>query len=376
MKIPRLLKIRMLEEVRPGRVWMLLGARRVGKTVLVRDFVAGDGGRWLVWQGEDAAVSGLFRSLSAERYRHVFQGVDGVFLDEAQAIAGIGVGLKLLVDTLPALKVIVTGSSAFQLEQEAGAPLAGRRVVRVLHPVNFAELREWRGPLTPQGLLEDLMIYGQYPEVLCLGQPVERREYLRQLTEDYLLRDILSFENLRHADKLRQLLRLVAWQTGSEVSLPELAAQLQLNKATVERYLDLLEKAFVLHRVGGFARNLRKEVTKSVRYYFHDNGIRNAIVDQFQPLALRNDTGALWESLVINERVRRCDYGRMERHGYFWRTYDQQEIDRIETSPDGSVEGFECKWSVQTYAPPKGWQRAYPGTRVHLVHRENFGEYI
>ena len=254
--------------------------------------------------------------------------------------------------------------------------LVGRRVVRTLHPVNFAELRAWRGPLAPEGLLEELMIYGQYPDVLCHGQASERREYLRQLTEDYLLRDILSFENLKHARKLRQLLQLVAWQTGHEVAMAELAGHLQISKATVERYLDLLEKSFVLRRIGGFSRNLRKEVTKSARYYFHDNGIRNAIVDQFQPLSMRNDTGALWGALVINERIRRCDYERLERQSHFWRTYDQQEIDHVETASDGTVEAFECKWSPRSYSAPKGWQRAYPEVSVHLVHRENFGEWI
>jgi predicted AAA+ superfamily ATPase len=376
MQIPRLLEKQLAEELRPGRVWMLFGARRVGKTMLVRDFVARDKGRWLTWQGEDAAAAAVFKSPTADRFKQTFQGIEGLFLDEAQAIPAIGVGLKLLVDTLPDLKVVVTGSSAFQLEQESGAPLAGRRVVRTLHPVSFAEIRAWRGPLAPQGLLEDLMIYGQYPEVLCLGQPLERREYLRQLAADYLLRDILSFENLKHARKLTQLLQLVAWQTGNEVSLNELAGQLQLNKATVERYLDLLEKSFVLRRIGGFARNLRKEVTKSVRYYFHDNGIRNAIVDQFQPLSMRNDTGALWESLVVNERIRRCDYERLERQHHFWRTYDQQELDHIETTADGTIEGFECKWSPRSYGIPKAWQRVYPEAPVHLVHRENFGDYF
>lgn len=374
--IPRFLQSKLPDELQPGRVWMLFGARRVGKTFLVREFLARAGGRWLELQGEDAATAALFEARSAERFRQAFQGFDGVFLDEAQAVPGVGTGLKLLVDTLSGLRVIATVSSSFQLDQEAGAPLAGRRVVRTLHPVSFAELREWRGPLAPDGLLEDLMIHGQYPEVLGIGPPAARRDYLRQLVADYLLRDLLAFESLRHARKLRNLLQLVAWQAGNEVSLNELALQLQLGRSTVERYLDLLEKCFVLHRVGGFSRNLRKEVTKSARYYFHDTGIRNAVIDQFQPLSMRNDTGALWETIVVNERLRAIDYRRLERRGFFWRTYDRQEIDRVETDPSGAIEGFECKWADRPGAPPMAWRRAYPDAPVHLVHRGNFARFF
>lgn len=355
---------------------MLLGARRVGKTVLVESFLKNSPLRWFQSHGTDAIVRDLLESRSTERFRQVFRDHDGFFLDEAQSVPGIGSVLKLLVDTLPALRVIATGSSAFRLDQLMGQPLTGRRKVAHLHPVNVAEVARWKGPLAPEGLLEDLLLYGSYPEVLETGAPAERREYLRQLVEDHLFQDILAFEQLRNARKLRDLATLVAYQIGSELSLNKLASTLQINKATVERYLDLLEKSFVLFRVGGFSRNLRKEVTKSLRYYFVDNGVRNAVIGQFQPLRLRPDLGALWENFIVNERRRKLDYARMERKDYFWRTYDQQEIDRIEVDAEGVPEGFECKWREQSWHPPTAWSKAYPDAKVHLVHHKNFMRHI
>lgn len=378
--IPRLLKNTLKSDIVVGKVWMLFGARRVGKTSLVREFLSESNERWFTGQDEDSAVSQLLASRSAERLRLAFGQFDGVFIDEAQCVPEAGLALKLLVDTLPRLKVIVTGSSAFHLGQSLGQPLTGRRIVRHLHPISCGEIRAWKNPLAPQGLLEDLLVYGAYPEVFGIGDPAKRREYLRQFVEDYLFQDILMFERLRDARKLRELLTLIAWQIGAEVSLNELGAQLQLNKATVERYLDLLEKNFVVYRVGGFSRNLRKEVVKSGRWYFGDTGIRNAIVDQFQPLALRPDKGALWENFVVNERRKRIAYERLERTGYFWRTYDQQEIDRIEvtsaTAAAETIEGFECKWQPQSYKAPKAWVKSYPGAPVHLVHSGNFSEFF
>lgn len=355
---------------------MLFGARRVGKTCLVQGYLDGTDERWYRGLGEDAVLSDLLGSHALERYRMAFGDYDGVFIDEAQEVPGIGKALKLLVDGLPGLKVMITGSSSFRLEQEMGQPLTGRRKVRYLHPVNSAEIRAWRGPLAVDGLLEDLLVYGSYPQVLHIGDPAERREYLRQLAEDYLFHDILAFEQLRNPRKLRELVILIAHQVGKEVSLTELGNALQLNRATVDRYLDLLEKCFVLYRVGGFSRNLRKEVTKSARYYFVDTGIRNAVLDAFQPLRLRGDTGALWENFFINERIRQSDYGGLGRSGHFWRTHDQQEIDWIETDGTGLLQGFECKWQERAYKPPTAWRRAYPDAPVNLVHRGNFGTYV
>lgn len=367
----------MVSYLRPGRLWMLLGARRVGKTCLVRHFIEHSRESWFSGQGEDVTLMNLIESRSAERFQRTFEKFDGVFIDEAQVIPDVGLSLKLLVDTLPHLKVVVTGSSAFHLNQLSGQPLTGRRSISYLYPLSTTEIRDWRGPLAVSGGLEDLLLYGSYPEVLGIGDPKERRRYLRQLVDDYLFQDILSFERLRNARKLRDLIVLIAWQVGSEVSLNELGNALQIHKATVERYLDLLEKCFVIYRVGGFSRNLRKEVSKSARYYFWDTGIRNAVIDQFQPLHLRPDTGSLWENFVINERKKRIEYESLERKGYFWRTYDQQEIDWIEEGMGGELHAFECKWNPSARSKaPVAWKNHYPDATFQCITPRNFEDFV
>ncbi len=352
---------------------MLFGARRVGKTQLVQSYLADQNKeRWFSAHGEDNDVAELLSSRSAARFRQAFATYDGFFLDEAQSVSDSGLALKLLVDLLPDLKVIVTGSSAFRLDQMLGQPLTGRRSVHYLHPITVNEISEWKGPTAPTGLLPDLLTYGSYPEVLQIASQKDRRNYLRQLVEDYLFQDILAFDQLRNAKKLRDLTTLVAHQIGSELSLNELANSLQINKGTVERYLDLLEKSFVLFRVDGFSRNLRKEVSKSKRYYFVDNGIRNAVIDQFPPLELRPDRGALWENFFVNERRRLHAYHHAGVRDYFWRTYDQQEIDRIEVDSDDSIHAYECKWSSKTRSIPAAWKKAYPEVPFDFVTPENF----
>jgi predicted AAA+ superfamily ATPase len=375
--IPRNLSKTLPKALKPGRVWMLFGARRVGKTQLIKDYLdTVSGEKWYQGHGEDRDLAELLESRSAARYRQLFGAYDGFFLDEAQSINEAGTALKLLVDLFPRLKVIVTGSSAFQLDQRLGQPLTGRRTVHYLHPITAAEIASWKDPLTPAGLLPDLLNYGSYPEVLQIASPAERRAYLKQLVEDYLFQDILEFEQLRNARKLRDLATLVAHQVGSELSLNELANALQLNRSTVERYLDLLEKCFVLYRVSGFSGNLRKEVTKTMRYYFVDTGVRNAVIGRFQPIEQRADRGALWENYFVNERRRHHAYANSGVQSYFWRTYDQQELDLVEVYPDGKLRAFECKWQNRKARSPKAWQKAYPDAPVQFVHPQNYMQFL
>lgn len=356
---------------------MLFGARRVGKTRLIEDYLnTVPEQKWYKGHGEDRDLSEILETRSASRLQQLFNKYDGFFLDEAQSVPQAGAALKLIVDVMPQLKVIVTGSSAFHLDQMLGQPLTGRRSVQYLHPVTIAEIAAWKDPIAPLGLLPDLLNYGSYPETLQIGSPKERQAYLRQLVEDYLFQDILAFEQLRNARKLRDLTTLVAHQIGSELSLNELAGTLQINKATVERYLDLLEKSFVLFRVSGFSRNLRKEVSKTMRYYFVDNGIRNAVINNFQLIDQRSDRGALWENFFVNERRRKHAYANIGTQHYFWRTYDQQEIDLIEVEPDNSLKAFECKWQDKKHRIPGAWKKAYPKAPVQLVHPKNFMDFL
>ena len=375
--IPRTL-VRSLEKtLKPGRVWMLFGARRVGKTQLVDNYLSTvPEQKWYRGHGEDRDLADLLEARSASRLRQLLNGYDGFFLDEAQSVSNVGATLKVIVDLLPQLKIIVTGSSAFRLDQMLGQPLTGRRSVHYLHPVTVSEIAAWKDALAPVGLLPDLLNYGSYPEVLTIGSLKERQAYLRQLVEDYLFQDILAFEQLRNARKLRDLTTLVAYQIGSELSLNELANSLQINKATVERYLDLLEKSFVLFRTSGFSRNLRKEVSKTMRYYFVDNGIRNAVINNFQAIEQRPDRGALWENFFVNERRRRHTYNNTGTQDLFWRTYDQQEIDLIEVSSDGSLEAFECKWQDKKHRVPGAWKKGYPDIPVQFVHPKNFMDFL
>jgi len=375
--IPRTTSKILEVSLKPGRVWMLLGARRVGKTQLIQNYLAGRPEEtWFSAQGDDRDIAEILASQSASRFRQTFAEFDGFFLDEAQSVPNVGQALKLLIDLFPGLKVIVTGSSSFHLDQLLGQPLTGRRTVHHLHPVSVSEIREWKGPTAPGGLLPDLLTYGSYPEVLTLGPPQDRQDYLRQLVEDYLFQDILAFEQLRNARKLRDLAVLVAHQIGNELSLNELAATLQINKATVERYLDLLEKSFILFRVEGFSKNLRKEVAKSKRYYYVDTGIRNAVINQFDNFELRPDRGALWENFFINQRRSFLAYHFQGTRGFFWRTYDQQEIDRVEVAPDNAIHAFECKWSSKSHSIPAAWKRAYPEARFDFVTPQNFMDYL
>ena len=373
--ISRLLSKSISKLLKKGKVWVLYGARLVGKTCLVKEFLSGYRGRIFSGQGEDIVLRELIESMSAERYRQSFAGYELVFIDEAQRIRQIGEALKLLVDALPELNVIATGSSSFDPSQELGEPLTGRKAVSLLYPLSVAELHAHWGGMKLEQHLDDLLVYGSYPEVLTAGNHDERVEFLLRLREDYLCKDVLELDRLRNARKILDLLRLVAGQVGKEVSLPELGRQLGLNKKTVDRYLDLLGQAFVLVRVEGFSRNLRKEITKSSRYFFVDNGIRNAVLQNFRPLALREDVGALWENFFIMERLKLHHYAGRYVQGYFWRTYDQQEIDWIEEE-EGVLRAFECKFRARSVRVPGAWSKAYPNASYEQITRDNYLKYL
>ncbi|OGV46883.1 MAG: hypothetical protein A2X46_16020 [Lentisphaerae bacterium GWF2_57_35] len=359
------------EQASPGKVLVLYGARRTGKTWLIKHFLEGSKERVYQGTGDDSSLRAVLEKCSISDIKALFGGYDMVFIDEAQRIAGIGNILKLMIDTLPTLRIIATGSSSFELAHQVGEPLTGRKKTLKLYPMSVLELnRQWGGMYCEESL-ESMLIYGTYPEVLTLASPSAKTDYLIELRDSALYKDILELDSVRNAKKIGDLLRLVAFQVGREVSYRELATQLGLNVKTVERYLDLLEKAFVLFNVRGFSRNLRKEISKTSRYFFLDNGILNALTANFNALPLRNDVGVLWENFVFMERLKRNTYLAHRANYYFWRTYDQQEIDLVEEH-DGKLASFEFKYRSTKIKKPKAWGDAYPQATYDVISRSNY----
>jgi len=358
-----------------GKVLVLYGPRRAGKTFLVQRFLQSDRGKVFQGVGEDITLREILESESVQKIKSSFSGYDLIVIDEAQKVSKIGFALKLLVDHVPEAKVIATGSSSFDLANRLGEPLTGRKQTITLFPVSALELKEQFGPLRIAQLLEELLVFGTYPETLAKANLADKASYLSELRDAYLCKDILELENIKNSRKLLDLLTLLAFQIGGEVSHHELGRQLGLSKQTVERYLDLLEKAFVIRNVRGFSRNLRKEVTKTSRYYFLDNGVRNSVINNFNALALRNDVGQLWENFMFMERLKKRQHHGILANFYFWRTYDQQEIDLVEER-EGKLFAYEFKYSRGSTRPPRAWLNAYPDSEFMTVNRDNYLEFV
>lgn len=354
---------------------ILLGPRRCGKTTLLHKFLE-DKSNYLLVDGEDINVQNFLSSQSIEKLKSFIGEHNWLVIDEAQNIPNIGINLKLIVDHLPNVQVIATGSSAFDLANHTGEPLTGRKITFNLYPLAQMELMSLENRIQTNANLENRLIFGSYPEIILQSDNNKKQQYLRELNAAYLYKDILALDGLKKSQKIVQLLQLIAHQIGKEVSMTELGAQLGLHKATIEKYLDLLEKTFVLIGVSGFSRNLRKEIAKKSRYYFYDLGVRNAIINQFNPLAFRNDVGELWENYIILERLKKQSYQQLIANNYFWRTYDQQEIDWVEER-EGKLFGYEIKWNNKSKSkPPKQWISTYPEANYTLINPDNYLEFI
>ena len=373
----RVLQTEMEMRLKPQKVLLLFGARRVGKTVLIGHIMQDFNGKSLLLNGESMDTIRLLDDRSTANYRQLFSGIDLLCIDEAQHIPDIGRKLKLIIDEVTGLRVIATGSSSFDLRNMAGEPLVGRSTQFMLTPFSVRELVEASSQIEYMQQMEQHIVYGHYPELESIENEKFKQEYLNDIVDAYLLRDILAFDGLKHAQKMYDLLRLVAFQTGSEVSLDELGGQLSLTRNTVERYLDLLQKSFVLFRIGGFSRNLRKEVSKSSKWYFYDTGIRNAVIRDYRPFRQRQDTerGALWENYFISDRVKRNHNQRLGTNFYFWRTYDRQEIDLIEEQ-DGQLTAIEMKSGGKMPSAPKAFAKAYPEASFSVLNAENYMDFV
>jgi len=377
MKIPRLLLSSLQESLLPGKAVALYGPRQVGKTTLVLDLIERSPYRARYISADELLYREALSSQSRQTLGELLGDAELLVIDEAQRVPNIGLNLKILVDSFPHARILATGSASFDLANKISEPLTGRQLTFHLYPVSYPELSAAFGPLEARAQLERWLVWGGYPAIVTAETPQLRQRLLNELVGAYLYRDLLEWEGLRRADKIADLLRLLAFQIGQEVSVAELAASLALNRQTIERYLDLLEKVFVIFRVGGFSRNLRKEVTKNPRYYFYDNGVRNSLIQNFNPLHLRNDVGQLWENFLVVERRKANQMrGRMV-NTYFWRTYDQKEIDYLEES-GGRLEGYEFKW--QETAPRRAvrdeFLRAYPDASLTVIHRDNFTDFL
>jgi uncharacterized protein len=373
--IDRAAELNILKYLQSGKVLILLGARRTGKTVLVKEIINKLSDEAVYMNAEDFTVQQILESRNLTNYKSLLAGKSLLVIDEAQEIKNIGKILKLIVDEIPEMRIIATGSSAFDIMNISGEPLTGRSYQFNLYPVSQLELKKTESIIESIQRLEERLIYGCYPELLHFAGIEEKKMYLINLVNTYLLKDILAGEGLRNSDKISDLLKLLAFQTGEEVSNNELGKQLGMSKNTVEKYLDLLSKVFIIFKLRGYSRNLRKEISKSCKWYFYDNGVRNAIISNFNALPLRTDTEKLWENYIISERMKLNDYYMKFNNYFFWRTYDQQEIDLIEEE-NGIINAFEIKWTDGKIKIPKAWSDAYPGSPVNIINRNNYFDFI
>ncbi|MFV0593477.1 MAG: ATP-binding protein [Draconibacterium sp.] len=364
-----------IKKLQSNKVVIVFGARRVGKTVLVKGLLEKINEPVLSLNGEDINVHDKLAIRSIENYKQLLGSYKFLYIDEAQKIPEIGLKLKLMIDEIEDLKIIISGSSSFDIHKDAGEPLTGRKYTFNLFALSENEYNQIENKIDKIDKVRERLIFGNYPELLQLPDREDKIDYLNEMVSSYLLKDILVYENIKNSQKIFNLLRLIAFQIGGEVSLQELGKQLGISKNTVEKYLDLLSKVFILHKVEGFSRNLRKEITKNSRWYFLDNGIRNAVIANFNPIESRNDIGSLWENYMISERLKYQEYKRLSSNNYFWRTYGQQEIDWVEER-DGSLYGYEFKWKESKVKIPTQWKNAYPDSSFEVINKNNFEKWL
>lgn len=358
-----------------GKAIILLGARQVGKTTLLKKIIQEQHVEALYLNCDEPQTVVALTNCNLKELQMIVGANKFVVIDEAQKVNNIGLTLKLIVDNMPDVQVIATGSSAFELRNCLNEPLTGRKYEYQMFPISSKEIYQSSGYLDLKGLLETRLIYGSYPDIL--NHTNDARELLRMLTDSYLYKDILATDNLRKPDVLDKLLRALAFQVGSEVSYNELAQTVGTDSKTVERYIELLEKCYIIFRLHGLSRNLRNELKKAKKIYFYDNGVRNAVIQQFAPLELRNDAGALWENFFISERVKRNHYQLNYCNTYFWRTKSQSEIDYIEEQ-NGQMTVFEMKWNPKkaNTSIPEAFLKAYDVKETVIITPDNYLDYL
>lgn len=374
MEITRRIEETIMGKIGTNKVILLFGSRRVGKTFLINKIYMRFTGKKMMLNGEDFDVQELLKKRTVASYNRLVNDTELLIIDEAQAIPQVGLILKLMIDSHPRLTIIATGSSSLDLLNTAGEPLTGRTISYFLFPI--AQMELGGDLLKIKGEIDDRLIVGCYPEIFQLNTTKEKEMYLRELVRSYLLKDILLYSGIKLSDKLIDLLRLIAYQIGSEVSYNEISNKLGINKITVENYLDLLQKVFILFKLPSYSTNQRNEISKGVKWYFYDNGIRNAIISDFRPTPLRNDIGLLWENYIISERIKCNTYLQINRQMYFWRNYLQREIDLIELE-NGQLHAYEIKYGKDSKDKlPLAFKSSYPTAEFQVIHSDNYLDFI
>jgi len=359
----------------PGKVVIILGPRRTGKTTLMNYLLENTKYKFRLETGDNIRIHELFESGDLTLFREFASGFDLIVIDEAQKIKDIGQGLKILADYTENLRLLVTGSSSFELIGQVGEPLTGRKKTLTLYPFSQSELLLKYNKYDLRENLESFLLFGGYPEVILARGRNEKIGILDEILNSYLLKDILATERVKNSKLLLNLLRLLAFQVGSQVSLSELSRTLQIDYKTVARYIDLFEKSFILFSLGGYSGNLRSEISRKNKYYFYDNGIRNAVISNFNVPENRNDTGSLWENFLFIERLKKRANNGLQANIFFWRTYERKEIDLIEER-DGRLFAYEFKWGKKTVKVPRKWAETYPQAEFMVITPDNYLDFI
>jgi predicted AAA+ superfamily ATPase len=374
MQINRILKEELAKRIDRKKAIILIGPRQVGKTTLVRELALQLDTEFLLLSGDEIQTVEFLSNANLNFLRSFIGNSKVIVIDEAQRIPNIGLTLKLMIDHFSDVQIIATGSSSLELASSVNEPLTGRKWEFQMFPISWQELLSWQGLAKALPKLENLLVFGSYPEILT--HPGQEVTLLQNLSSSYLYKDLLNFQGIRRPELLQKLLQALAWQIGSEVSFNELSRTVQADKATVSNYIDLLEKAFIIFRLHPFNRNLRSEISSSRKIFFIDNGMRNSIIGNYAALVNRNDVGQLWENFLISERQKLLSYHGFYGKTYFWRTTRGQEIDYIEEI-DGKVYAFEFKWNPNTKPKfSKNFIETYQPTLNQTIHKENFWQWL
>ena len=374
--IPRNVEMQIVNRLKASnKIIVLYGARQVGKTTLIKSLLKRHFKKVLEIDADQKKYQDILSSTDLNQLKRLVTGYNLLFIDEAQRIPNIGINLKIIHDNIPNLKIIATGSSSFELANKINETLTGRTWTYTLFPISVLEWSEIYNPFEIDEKLSEFLTYGMYPEIFSYENELDKMDYLKELINSFLYKDLLELSQIKNAGKIYDLLRMLAFQIGSPVSYNELGKKLGLSTDTVISYIDLLEKVFVIYRMPGFSKNLRKEITKNKKIYFFDVGVRNALIEDFTNPEKRPDIGHLWENFIISERIKRNSYLRAHLNSFFWRTYTGAELDHVEQGA-GQLSGVEIKWGDKNVKAPKSWLENYPGADFKTINSKNYQDFV